>query len=95
MSSDSVKVEITDSEKTSEATTEPANEQFDVENEENQQYHVDNQESQPFKISTEETPAIQIKQNKNDAQQNKNLILNRILSMFRSSITLLNDFNQR
>ena len=83
MSLDSVKVEITDSEKTSEATTEPANEQFDL----------DNQESQPFKASTEETPAIQIKQNKNDVQQNKNLILNRILSLFRSSINLLNRFD--
>ena len=83
MSSDSVKVEITDSEKTSEATTEPANEQFDL----------DNQESQPFKVNVEETPAIQIKPNQNDVQQNKNLILSRILSLFRSSINLLNRFD--
>lgn len=83
MSSDSVKVEITDSEKTSEATTEPANEQFDL----------DNQESQPFKVNVEETPAIQIKPNKNDVQQNKNLILSRILSLFRSSINLLNRYD--
>ena len=69
MSSDSIKVEITDSEKTSKATIEPANEQFDLEN----------QKSEPFKASTEETPTTKIIYKKTKLPPSKkSLFLSRI-----------------